>query len=457
MPALARALDGAVALITGRAIADADRLFPGLSLPIAGQHGTERRGADGKIHRHRLPRPASRGCGASLHGSLPGMRAAARGQGRDARAPLSASPRLAAHVHRTVRTMLPRAARGRAWRMQPGKGIVEIRPDGRDKGTAIAEFMAEPPFRGRMPVFLGDDRPTSSALPPSRAWADGRSRWAPARHARVSDCAMSLPCADGSPPRSRRRGPQKPRIDAGERVRASATPRLRTASARCARHDGPSGNAAAFHDWPGMPAGVAVRPCSHSLNCPAAERVGAREIHERRERPRPQACRRERGHPEAADERPDSAVVVLPGRFCRWRDMYGRQRRLSSSIGTQTLRTGYGACRRRARRSACERAPRRRSRRRDPQRIASRLPNTSPSSPQNEKLTKLRYRSRCARRARHVVHEQARPPVLGQSRRERVEELIEAGARFGRAAAAGRGASRGARARWCKGRTLSAA
>src|SRR5262245_59743456 len=56
-PALARELDGAVALITGRAIADADRLFPGLSLPIAGQHGTERRSADGTIHRHRLPQP----------------------------------------------------------------------------------------------------------------------------------------------------------------------------------------------------------------------------------------------------------------------------------------------------------------------------------------------------------------------------------------------------------------
>ena len=39
LPELASELDGAVALITGRTIVDADRLFPALPLPIAGQHG----------------------------------------------------------------------------------------------------------------------------------------------------------------------------------------------------------------------------------------------------------------------------------------------------------------------------------------------------------------------------------------------------------------------------------
>jgi len=34
---------------------------------------------------------------------------------------------------------------------------VELRAPGPDKGAAIATFMAEPPFAGHLPVFLGDD------------------------------------------------------------------------------------------------------------------------------------------------------------------------------------------------------------------------------------------------------------------------------------------------------------
>ena len=36
--------------------------------------------------------------------------------------------------------------------------MLEIKPDGRDKGTAILEYMLEAPFAKRLPVFVGDDR-----------------------------------------------------------------------------------------------------------------------------------------------------------------------------------------------------------------------------------------------------------------------------------------------------------
>ncbi len=49
------------------------------------------------------------------------------------------------------------AALGDAFELQTGKFVIEVKPSGKDKGDAIADFLAEPPFAGRQPVFLGDD------------------------------------------------------------------------------------------------------------------------------------------------------------------------------------------------------------------------------------------------------------------------------------------------------------
>ncbi|MDE0061103.1 MAG: trehalose-phosphatase, partial [Defluviicoccus sp.] len=43
------------------------------------------------------------------------------------------------------------------WTVAAGKRVFEIRPAGVTKRTAIEGFMAEAPFRGRIPVFCGDD------------------------------------------------------------------------------------------------------------------------------------------------------------------------------------------------------------------------------------------------------------------------------------------------------------
>ena len=46
---------------------------------------------------------------------------------------------------------------GMRFEIQKGKMVWEVKPSGYDKGTAIDEYLDEPPFVGRTPVFLGDD------------------------------------------------------------------------------------------------------------------------------------------------------------------------------------------------------------------------------------------------------------------------------------------------------------
>src|SRR6185369_6321817 len=46
---------------------------------------------------------------------------------------------------------------GERFELQPGSFVFEVKPSGHDKGRAIETFMREPPFAGRVPVFLGDD------------------------------------------------------------------------------------------------------------------------------------------------------------------------------------------------------------------------------------------------------------------------------------------------------------
>jgi trehalose 6-phosphate phosphatase len=55
LTALYEAAGGALALVSGRPIAGIDKMFAPLKLPVAGQHGVERRDARGRILRHAPP------------------------------------------------------------------------------------------------------------------------------------------------------------------------------------------------------------------------------------------------------------------------------------------------------------------------------------------------------------------------------------------------------------------
>jgi trehalose 6-phosphate phosphatase len=153
---LAAASGGAVAIITGRAIVDVDRLFPALRLPVAGQHGVERRDVQGVVSQHALGASMLdpvRGQLAAIVARHPGLLLEDKGLSLALHYRLA--PQLASFVHTTMRAQC--AALGDTFCVQGGKFVAELKPAGRDKGLAIREFMSESPFEGRRPAFVGDD------------------------------------------------------------------------------------------------------------------------------------------------------------------------------------------------------------------------------------------------------------------------------------------------------------
>jgi trehalose 6-phosphate phosphatase len=153
---LHRATDGALALVSGRPLMGIDLLFDPLKLPIAGQHGAERRDARGRRHRHRFAVEA-------LHrAAAPVRRFVARNEGlifEDKGASAALHYRLAPQLEAAARAVVEEAVRSSAGalELQLGKMVFELKPMGVDKGRAIEQFMQEAPFAGRVPVFLGDD------------------------------------------------------------------------------------------------------------------------------------------------------------------------------------------------------------------------------------------------------------------------------------------------------------
>ena len=152
---LRTATGGAIALISGRQIGEVDRLFAPLRLPTAGQHGIERRDGSGVVHRYAAPSYRF----GEIKSKLAPLLARHPGLLLEEKSLTLAihyrqAPSLGGHLHRLLRELVNSAA---DLRLQPGKMVVEIIPMGSDKGITITQFMSESPFRGRIPVFLGDD------------------------------------------------------------------------------------------------------------------------------------------------------------------------------------------------------------------------------------------------------------------------------------------------------------
>jgi trehalose 6-phosphate phosphatase len=153
---VAERLSGALALVSGRSIAYLDALFAPLRLPAAGLHGVERRKASGVIQGASFvdtQLDSARTALTALVMAHPGTLLEDKGR------TIAVHFRMAPHAEAAVRDAVRASAAllGNNYHIQEGNMMLEIKPRGFSKGSAIKAFMLEPPFSGRKPVFVGDD------------------------------------------------------------------------------------------------------------------------------------------------------------------------------------------------------------------------------------------------------------------------------------------------------------
>ncbi len=149
-------LGGAVAIVTGRPIGVIDRLLAPFYASAAGEHGVALRYQDGTVEempkglavpdtwRDALKAAAERWPGVLVEPKPHGVAVHYR-----------LVPERGNDVWRLVRALVPQ---DHPWfRLIPAREAVEIGPRAASKGHAVERLMAQAPFRGRRPIFVGDD------------------------------------------------------------------------------------------------------------------------------------------------------------------------------------------------------------------------------------------------------------------------------------------------------------
>jgi trehalose 6-phosphate phosphatase len=148
---------GALALVSGRSLNDIDLIFAPEQFPAVGGHGAEMRiSADSEAvatHAPPMDKELKRRL-AAIAKLSPGILLEDKGYS------LALHYRLAPHAEKAIyaavsliRADLPNAP----IEVLPGKCVCEIKHSGFNKATGVLELMTHEPFRGRRPIFIGDD------------------------------------------------------------------------------------------------------------------------------------------------------------------------------------------------------------------------------------------------------------------------------------------------------------
>jgi trehalose 6-phosphate phosphatase len=147
---------GALALVSGRSLAQLDHLFSPLRFSAAGLHGLERR----NLGRRTIRAAPDREMLEKARRRLAAFAEVNEGilledKGLTLALHYRNAPQLAEAVIGVAQQAVAESAG--ALMLLHGKMVCELKPPGMDKGRAIAAFLEEPPFLCRRPVFAGDD------------------------------------------------------------------------------------------------------------------------------------------------------------------------------------------------------------------------------------------------------------------------------------------------------------
>jgi trehalose 6-phosphate phosphatase len=149
-------LEGALAIVTGRSLAVTDRLLSPFAATAAGEHGVSLRFHDGTREEMPVRVPVPDAWRATLKDAAerwPGVLIEPKPHGIAIHYRLV--PERGNDVWRLARALVPQ---NHPWfRLIPAREAVEIGPRATSKGRAVERLMAQPPFRGRRPIFIGDD------------------------------------------------------------------------------------------------------------------------------------------------------------------------------------------------------------------------------------------------------------------------------------------------------------
>jgi len=150
---LAAQLNGALAIVSGRRLSDLDGFLAPLLLPSAAEHGAQHRLAGGEVICLASPNlQAVVRTATALAARHAGLRVEIK------------SAAVALHYRHApaletlaLQHLLDAVDSAPGLELLRGKSVLEVKPAGISKGTAIEAFMAAPPFAGRLPLFAGDD------------------------------------------------------------------------------------------------------------------------------------------------------------------------------------------------------------------------------------------------------------------------------------------------------------